>query len=126
LGALESAPGRFDSVHMGGYHFGGSENCEAFLGTDAPKLSWRVFGNDMVYLLHRGSVDPATTADIISCDYNAKKSGFPTMGAAFTYASMQQPLPTPFAGMTSAAKEGKEPSPLPAIRTFESWMVRVV
>jgi hypothetical protein len=119
LGVLESAQGGFDSVQMAGYHFSGPGDCEAFLRAEAPKAAWGAFGYDMVSLLHRASVDPSTTADILSRDYNAKKSGFPNMGSAFIYTSMQQSLPAPFGG--SGVTGEKEMSPLPALRTFEKW-----
>jgi hypothetical protein len=119
LGVLESAQGGFDSVQMGGYHFSGPGDCEAFLRAEAPREAWGAFGYDMVSLLHRASVDPSTTAAILSRDYNAKKSGFPNMGSAFIYTSMQQSLPAPF-GAPAVTGE-KEASPLPALRTFEKW-----
>ena len=65
---------------MAGYHFSGPGDCEAFLRPEAPKEAWGAFGYGMVALLHRASVDPSTTAAILSRDYNAKKSGFPNMG----------------------------------------------
>jgi hypothetical protein len=117
LGIVEGAQGGVDSVNIAGWQFGGPGDCESFLLAEVPESVRVAFGYDMVSLLHRASVDPQSTAEILSRDYNAKKGGFPNLGSAFIYTSLQQALPEPF----SATTTGKNPLPLPAIRTFESW-----
>jgi hypothetical protein len=121
LSMVEGAQGGYDSVTLGGYHFNGIADCEAFLRTEVPEFVRGAFGYDMVSLLHRASTGSMTTAEILTRDQNVKKGGFTNMGSAFIYTSMQQSLPGPFADPTTASMTSREPTPLPSLRIFGAW-----
>lgn len=119
LSLMEGSQGGNGSVTLGGYHFHGISDCEAFLRTEVPEFVRGAFGYDMVSLLHRASTESMTTADILERDQNVKKGGFTNMGSAFIYTSMQQALPGPFAASTTSS--AREPTPLPSLRLFSNW-----
>jgi hypothetical protein len=69
----------------------------------------------MIYLCHRAEGELPTEA-ILSRDHNAKKGGFPNMGSAFIYTSMQQAVPAPL-----SKGSGPEPPLIPALKSFVVW-----
>jgi hypothetical protein len=69
----------------------------------------------MISLTHRAEGELSTEA-ILSRDHNAKKGGFPNMGSAFIYTSIQQAVPAPLSN-----GGGADLLPIPALKAFAVW-----
>jgi hypothetical protein len=92
-----------------------------FLTTQVPEDVGDAFAWDWIGLVHYSTQDEsaATVNSIMARDHHAQRGGFNQVGAAVMYALMQQSVPGPLAGATSATAASI--FPLPGIKKFKLW-----